>query len=107
MVVAELASGCRSRTARVLHENEGAAGTLAEAGSQARAEGGVAAFEWLPEHRLHQLALAFATKYLFFAPPAVRAVPRPSSTGASADGPPTAPVWCSARTGGPRTTAPT
>lgn len=54
------------RTARVLHENPGSGTTLQEAARRVQSDGGPAAFQWLADHRLHGLGVAFATKYLFF-----------------------------------------
>jgi hypothetical protein len=54
------------RTSRVLSETAGAADSLTKAASVARDDGGPAAFEWLAEHHLLGLGVAFATKYLFF-----------------------------------------
>jgi hypothetical protein len=39
---------------------------LQEAAQQVRSHGGPAGFEWLADHRLHGLGVAFATKYLSF-----------------------------------------
>ncbi len=64
------------RTSHVLTETHGAAGILAEAAIRVRNRGGPAAFDFLAQHRLHGLGVAFATKYLFFC------------TSAAGDGPP-------------------
>jgi hypothetical protein len=58
------------RTARVLGENDDAAGTLMQVADQVRRHGGPVAFEWLADRRLRWLGVAFATKYLFFCSPA-------------------------------------
>jgi hypothetical protein len=64
------------RAARVLRENPQASATLRRAAQVLRRDGGAAAFAWFKRHRLHQLGVSFATKYLYFcngpdAPPAL------------------------------------
>ncbi len=64
------------RTARVLRENPQSPAVLHQTAQIVRRDGGAAAFEWLKQHRLHQLGVSFATKYLYFcnAPDAPRAL---------------------------------
>jgi len=68
------------RTARVLHENPGAAERLAAIARIARRDGGLAAFGDVAAQPLRYLGVAFGTKYLYFC------------TAASPDKPGIAPV---------------
>lgn len=54
------------RTARVLSENPESPEVLQQVARRVHTDGGPSAFEWLAEHRLRGLGVAFATKFLFF-----------------------------------------